>query len=126
MRFVTSESKTLHLKNGKDWIEVKNELSVGENKRYRSSGFRHVSGVGKAATEDDVRIEVKWDEVAFARVEAYLTAWSDKRPLTRAAIEALCDEDFEEIDNLIQKHIEALAEEKKARQSESQTISMTT
>lgn len=126
MRFVTSESKTLHLKDGKNWIEVKNELSVGESKRYRASGFRHVSGLSSGP--DDVKIEVDWKEVAFARAEAYIAGWSAPRPVTRAAIEALCEEDFEEIDGLIKKHIEGLEQAKKAKSqpSPSETSSIST
>jgi hypothetical protein len=112
MRFVAAESKRIHLENG-DWIEVKKELSVGEDKRYRMRGLRGMSGLA-AKKEDEMKVDVEWEILPIARVEAYLVAWSDKRPVTRDAIEALASEDFEAIDSAIIKHIDEMASEKKA------------
>lgn len=107
MRFVNPETVRLYLKAG-DWIDVKKELTVGEEKRYRSAGFR-----GLSQRTDGSEIQVDWAALALARVEAYLVDWSEKRPVSREAIEDLCQGDFEEIDTLVQAHIEAMAGEKK-------------
>lgn len=127
MRFVAPESKQYTLKNGKDWIVVKKELSVGEDRRYRTRGMRGMSGMAaadeKKGVERDIKIDIEWDVLSIARVEAYLVDWSEKRAVTREAIEALAKEDFEEIDQIIQDHIKAMDEEKKALTSSSTSSS---
>jgi len=91
------------------------ELTVGEDKRFRSQGLRRMSQSG-----GDTAIDIDWSALALARVEAYLVDWSAKKPdgkdlpVSRGAIEALATEDFEEIDAAIQAHIEAQASAKKA------------
>lgn len=108
MRFVTPETKRYHLANTTDWIELKKELTAGEDKRYRTQGLRKMTGAGTG----DAAIDVDWMSMSMARVETYLYAWSDKRPPTRQAIEDLSTDDFEEIDALIVKHIDAMKAEK--------------
>lgn len=113
MRFVSPETVRITLKNG-DWIEVKKELTVGDEKRLLSSGF-------KRASPGSEQIEVDWFTRSIARVEIYLTGWSavdDKgRPvaITRDAIETLSSEDFDVIDDAIKTHQAAVDAEKKAR-----------
>lgn len=126
MRFVTPDVERIALKND-EWIEVKKELSVGEEKRFRSAGFKAMTttptaagdgGAGQPAAQTTA-IDVDWARLAIARVEAYLVDWSATRtvrgkvqavPVTRAAIESLAQEDFEEIDDAIQAHIARMAE----------------
>lgn len=110
MRFVSPETTRLDLPTG-DWIEVKTELSALEDKRYRTTGYRRVSQTGE--------FEVDWSIVAASRLSTYLVDWSAKDakgkkiPVSREAITALCDEDFEAIDLAILAHIAARVEEKK-------------
>lgn len=119
MRFVTPESKRLHLKDGpdgeKNWIDVKLHLTVGEEKKYRSAGFKQLTPGSDpdAAEQKDAKIDVDWSRLAFARAEAYLIDWSSKQALKRATIEALHPEDFDEIDEAIKKHIDEQAALKK-------------
>ncbi len=106
MRFVTStETVKKYLKSG-DWIEIKKELNVGEDKRYRTAGMNRMRAEKDGGEGALPTIEVDFAHMAVARVEAYLVDWSEKKKISRAAIEALCKEDFEEIDALISAHIE--------------------
>lgn len=119
MRFVAPETVRIDLADG-DWIEVKKELGVGEDRRYRTAGVKRAN-----AKEE---VEIDWTAMALARVQTYLVDWSardakDKPvPVTRQAIEALAVEDFEAIDAAIQAHIAATSEEKK-RQSGTKSLS---
>jgi len=116
MRFVKPEITRLEFVDSdgeKAWIEVKNELTVGEEKRYRAAAFGRVQAMGGSNG-----IDIDWECMAFARVDAYLVEWSDKRPLNTDAIRALSSEDFEQIDALIQAHIERRAQEKKVKTGE--------
>jgi hypothetical protein len=131
MRFVTPESVRIPLKNGTDWIEVKKELTVGEEKKFRSAGMKNVRPGGDASA-----IEIDWSEMSLARVEAYLLDWSATRPdpknkdkvvavpVTPAAIKSLAAEDFEEIDNAIQAHIESESAAKKAKSDSENSSSL--
>ncbi len=110
MRFVTPESVRLDLTDGA-WIEVKKDLTVGEEKRYRASGL---GGMGGGA------VGVDWEAMAFSRADAYLVDWSAKDAkgkdikLTPQAIRDLDVESFNEIDAAIMAHIGRRTEEKKA------------
>src|SRR5689334_15448688 len=109
MRFVTPDVVRIPLKNGEDWIEVKKELTVGEEKRFRSAGLKHM-----AQADGETKIDIDWAAMARARVEAYLVDWSATKAdpknkgkvvavkVTRETIEALAPEDFDEIDEAIQ------------------------
>ncbi len=138
MRFVTSDTVVLHLKpqDGVDqWIEVKKELGVGEERTYRSAGFTNVTPAQSADTKKgageakETSIAIDWKRQALARVETYLVDWSATVPsdpkdpkskprkieVSRAAIENLEPADFDEIDAAIQAHIASQDAEKKAR-----------
>ena len=115
MRFVTPDVERIQLTNG-DWIEVKKELTVGEERRYRSAGMRNITpNDGGQST-----IEIDWGMMAIARAMAYLVDWSDKRPIAkdadrRSAIESLAQEDFNEIDQAIETHIAKQVDAKNAK-----------
>lgn len=115
MRFVKPETQRYNLANGSDWVELKKELTVGEDKRYRTKGMRGMTGIGGNVKPEDVKVDIEWNDLPFARVEAYLLDWSAGREVSRKAIEALAPEDFEEIDNIVLKHIELVAEAKKSK-----------
>ncbi|HET9025197.1 MAG TPA: hypothetical protein VFN64_11530 [Burkholderiaceae bacterium] len=132
MRFVSPETTRYHLANGVDWIDVKKELTVGEDKRYRMRGLKSMSGLGAKGSEAperhngeerEVKVDIDWEVLPIARVEAWVADWSEKRPFTRSAVEALATEDFEEIDALVLKHIALMDEEKKARAGSGTTTS---
>lgn len=105
MRFVSPETVRIDLGSG-DWIEVKKELTVGEDFAYRTAGM------GRRKGEDAV--EIDWSERALARVLAYLVAWSEKPKISRASISSLASEDFMRIDGAILGHMTAMESEKNA------------
>jgi len=116
MRFVLSPDVTrLVLKDG-SWIEVKRQLTAGEERAYRSAGFRRVS---QRKDEDGSEIDVDWTAMAFARAEAFIVDWSARTPedkpmpVSRTNIRTLHPDDFAEIDAAIVAHMEAVDAEKK-------------
>jgi hypothetical protein len=113
MRFVAPDAVRIHLKNGSDWIEVKKELGNGDQQRLNTLGMRRVSG--KKGDDETNNLEVDWVERSIGRALIYITDWSAKKAFTRDALEALCSEDFEEIDEAVKAHELALEQEKKAR-----------
>lgn len=119
MRFVVPDTKRIDLRDGpggeKNWIEVKLELTKGEDSKFRTRAMRAQVTPGQG----NVNVEIDWEKLALARVETYLVDWSAKDakgkdiPVTANAIAALATEDFDEIDQAIQDHIAALEAEKK-------------
>lgn len=114
-RFVQVGTKRLPIDD--DWIEIKNLLTVGEQKRVDTSGLKKIStGATKGESPD---IVVDFAEFSFARTLAYLTNWSftdDKGvgvKVSRAAVEALDGETYAKIEAAITAHVEGLAEAKK-------------
>lgn len=104
------------------FIRIKKRLTVGEQRRVQTAGWRGVSakrerGTGEIA--DEVNIGIDFKAQSFARTEAYLLGWSltDEKgkplPHTLAGIEALAEPVFEVIENAITAHIEAVEQEKK-------------
>jgi hypothetical protein len=118
MRFVKEDVTRLPLSDGA-WIDVKTELTVGEDRRFR------VAGMKKTTVKGDV--EISWEDFAFARANAYLVAWSatDERgksiPVTEDAIRALDVASFEEIDAAIGAHVDAVTAGKKTTTAETST-----
>lgn len=110
-RFVRPEVDRLALSDG-DWIEVRHKLDVGTRRGILSRAAR-----GGVST-DGSRVHLDGAEMAFARVEAYLLAWSfvdfDDKPvkLTPSAIKSLDPETFSEIEDAIDAHETAVAQTK--------------
>lgn len=121
MRFVVPETKRIDLRDGpdgeKNWIEIKKELTKGEDSTFRTRAMK--AKVQPGETQGTVAVEIDWKLLALARVEAFLVDWSAKGPngkdlpVTPEAIAALAPESFDEIDESIQAHIAALEAEKK-------------
>jgi hypothetical protein len=115
-RFVAPETCKLELSDG-DWIEIKKQLSVGDDRRYRSAGLKRLTG---APGSNAASVDVDWAELALARVTTYLIDWSftdangKSINVSPQAIQELQPDDFEEIDAVIVKHIEEMTAEKKA------------
>ncbi|HEY4723086.1 MAG TPA: hypothetical protein VII92_14630 [Anaerolineae bacterium] len=61
------------------WIELKKELTTGEQKRLYAAGFRSWSkttpGVQEAG-EEALRLNIHWDQMVFEKVRTYLVEWS--------------------------------------------------
>lgn len=118
MRFVNEDVTRLTLPEG-EWVDVKTELTVGEDRRFR------VAGMKKTTVKGDV--EVSWEDFVFARTNAYLVGWSavDAKgrpvPVTPHAIRGLDVESFEAIDAAIAAHVEAVTAGKKTTKGETPT-----
>ena len=118
-RFVKPEVVRLEISD-QDWIEVKKELSAGEQKEMFAKSIKQMGGV--------VGEEPTWDMdaiiLSFSKVETYLVDWSlaeedEKGEVTPVdispeSIRALDHPTFEEIEKAIDKHIESKEKEKKA------------
>lgn len=95
------------------WIKVKKYLTVGEERRMLTSGWKGIS------RQSDVQID--WNAQQFARAQIYLTDWSlvndaaEKLPITRETLEAMPSELFTIVENAITLHVERMVEEKKLR-----------
>lgn len=69
---------------GKDhWIEVKRELSVGEQRSVDLAGFRRMSAGNQRAGQDaketperESEFKIDWEAQGFARAKAYIVDWS--------------------------------------------------
>lgn len=110
-RFVQPESKRIDLSDG-DWIEVKKELTIGEEKTLQACGIKRTLTAPPS---------VDWPEYHIGRVAVWLTGWSfrgpdDKPvPLSVAAIRSLDAETFGEITDALTKHRQELDDAKKAK-----------
>lgn len=85
------------------WIALRNELTVGEERRAVSSAVK-----GQTMNADGtVRTDVDASVLAFATVRAYLADWSEPRDVNTSSIEGLRPEIFEAIEKQVNEHIAA-------------------
>lgn len=99
------------------WIELKKELTVGEEKRLYASGFRSVSrerGTPAAKAGEpvpEIEINVDYDAAIFMKVKTYLVDWSltddkgQKLPHNLDGIMALSPAVFAIIERAIDEHV---------------------
>lgn len=110
-RFVDQSTTRLDLSDG-DWIEVRNVLGAGAQKRLEVSPLKSVQkNVGQLGSG----MEVDFSEYSFARTLAYVVAWSLPIAFSRDALEQLLPDDYREIENAITAHVEARATAKKTQ-----------
>jgi hypothetical protein len=109
--------------NGDDveiWIKIKKALTVGEDRIFKTAGWKGVRQQGEGASEA-TEINMDWKSMSFARAQAYLVDWSleddrhTRMPLTVNSLMALHIDLFELIETAISKHVEEMEAEKKAR-----------
>ena len=103
----------------KFWIEIKKHLTVGEERRIMTAGWK---GMSRSEESGETGINIDWKAQTFARTETFLTDWSlkdDGVPLSRASIEALSSDVYALIETAINAHVEAMVEEKKAKSGSS-------
>ena len=114
-RFVKPEEIKIELSDG-DWIKIRKRLTVGEERAMMTAGFKRVHH-GEGASGD---IEIDWPTNSLARAVTYLLDWSFKDDEGKSvecngdAIKALDPEALDEINAAIDKHLEAMEQEKKA------------
>lgn len=105
------------------WIKLKKKLTVGEERRIQTAGWKGVANFGGGRNahgeERAPEINIDWRQQSFARTETYVTDWSladendTKLPLTTDTIESLDPDLFKIIEQAITDHVEAVAQEKK-------------
>src|SRR6478735_688564 len=116
-RFASQETTRIELSDG-DWLEVRDELSLGRQQKLAGAGIGGLQGFdgGDLAS---VRMELDLSAFEIQRILAWVTEWSFRdgtgRPvaLTREAVENLNAETAEEIKAALDEHVAAV-EEKKA------------
>lgn len=97
------------------WVRLKDLLTVGEDRRVKTAGWRGVGGIG--GKEQEIRVD--WREMGFVRAFVWITDWSlkddkdNKLKLSIDTFETLHPDLFEVIENAITQHIEALEAKKK-------------
>jgi hypothetical protein len=110
-----------------EWIKVKKRLTVSEERAMLTAGFKHVhrdAAEDGDASQPSVDIGMDWTAQALARARTYMVDWSatDEEgksiPLSYEAIKALPPDLFQEIDKAIDRHVEALEQEKKRTDGE--------
>ena len=118
-RFVEPETVRLELTDG-DWIEVKKELTYGEEQRLAGAAMSVKSQLnGDKQVGDDIQLDMENERFAVLRFYLWLVDWSftgrDKKPvkLTKAAIANLQHETADEIDQVLTAHVARVEEERK-------------
>lgn len=96
---------TLDRGDQKGWIEVREEISIREERRVFAGAMR-----GQTQTKDgEIRNEFDIEKVSFGNVVLYLTAWSLKKVLNADAIMALKPAIYKAIDDAVDGHMKAIA-----------------
>ena len=105
------------------WIEVKSELTIGEERAMLRTVSNVTAEVRKAAdgATSDPSAKFDWTEYSFARLLAYLTGWSltdekaNKLDISREVIGSFHKTLFDLIDDAVEVHIETGGLSKKAK-----------
>ena len=105
------------------WIEVKSELTIGEERAMLRSVSNVTAEVRKAAdgATSDPSAKFDWTEYSFARLLAFLTDWSltdDKETkliINRELIGSFHKTLFDLIDDAVEVHIENGGQLKKTK-----------
>ena len=118
-RFVEPETVRLELTDG-DWIEVKKELTYGEEQRLAGAAMSVKSQLdGDKQVSGDIQLDMENERFAVLRFYLWLVDWSfinkALKPvkLTKAAIANLQHETADEIDQVLTRHIARVEEERK-------------
>jgi len=124
-RLVAPAIERLTLSEG-DWIEIKRELTVGEEREmYIATRRPRPADPGDPVTYD-------YDPALLprARAEAYLLRWSlvdaagAPLELSRDVLDRLEPDTFQELSDTIEKHREVISEEKKRRRTEMASLAI--
>jgi hypothetical protein len=112
--FVSAETKRLDLPSG-GWIEVKAELSYGEEQQIAGAGIVQTASDDENS-KAETRVDLKHHNIV--RLETWLVDWSMQKdgktlPISRSTIAALKPQRAKEIDDVLTAHIKE-SEEKKA------------
>lgn len=109
-RFVKISTTRIDMGDG-DWIEIKVELTAGEQRSLQSAGL---GGMTRSESDSErVEIGVDWAKFSLARSLAYVVDWNAKDedgtpvPFDADTLKGLDDESLKRIEAAITKHIEA-------------------
>jgi len=109
LRFVQPSTKRLDLSDN-EWIEIKQELTIGERKASETAGMTRLVADTDDATKSAIQLD--WRKFGIERALAYLVNWSAKHPvtgdaipLTRDTLSSLDTASFEEIENAISAYL---------------------
>jgi len=128
--FVTTDTTKLYpFGDGDHWIEVKQRLTAGEERRIATTMF---SGARQRGANEDreVSFDIDLDSAAFVKVAVYLVEWNVPGPNGRPlplntmrekfdALRAMDPDAYRMIEKAIDAHVATQEEEKKARNGSS-------
>ena len=110
-RFVAHKTKRIDISDG-DWIEVKEQLNIGETLDVEGAGLE----ISQAPGEREATYSVsRPGDAAIVRVSVWLTGWSlrnakgDNVPVSKAAVGQLDKDTFGEIRRALDVHIKAVS-----------------
>jgi hypothetical protein len=118
-RFASQQTTRIELSDG-DWLEVRDELSLGRQQKLAGAGIGGLQGFDGGDLAN-VRMELDLSAFEIQRILAWVTEWSFRdatgRPvaLTREAVENLNAETAEEIKAALDEHVAAVEEKKALR-----------
>jgi hypothetical protein len=110
--------------DSESWIEVKEQLTIGEQKRLSTAGLRRIRTGGENVKQEGSDIDVDWVAYSFARMRTWVVDWGgpvfmdvDGKGVgfSDDALEAMHPDVYEEIENLLTAHIEQREAEKKVK-----------
>ena len=105
-RFVEPSTVRVDLSDG-DWVEIKERLSYGEQRRLTGSGVTRIPD----PTTGKISLDLDLEKHSILRMQTWLADWSfaDRNgravPISAAAIAALDGDTAQEIDTAISLHI---------------------
>lgn len=112
IRVVEQKTRRVQISDG-DWLEVKEDLNTGEQKRLEAAGIKPpIMLAGRIISPID------WEVHDIERALIFLTAWSlrnlDDKPLAldMDGLRSIDPESFDEINKAILKHVADRAIEK--------------
>jgi hypothetical protein len=95
-------SKRIEIPEIDGWIELRQELSIGEKRAMYKRAFK-----GQVTKDDgETRNEYDMAELSFAQVLAYLSNWSAKEDIHPDNVKAMHPEVYAHIEAAVQKHVE--------------------
>jgi len=108
-RFVKPQVVRVDVSDG-DWLDLKRELTVGEQRRAMSRIVQTM--------KSDGQIVPNMEQVGKAELAAYIVGWSFTRdgepvPYSEDALDALSVDAFKEVEQAIRQHIERIEAERK-------------
>lgn len=103
----------LDTKAARGWIEVREEVSIGEERKIFGSAFK-----GEIPTPDGPRRDYDMERISFGTTALHMTGWSLSKKYSPDALKALKAPLYKAIDDAVQAHIDKVKEGKAPSPSE--------